>query len=167
MDDHRSLVTIATATKKTMSRSFLIDSLIGNVRHSPAVNAAAVPYHPQLSEYLQFLNRIPIAAAAAYGYQSPAPTVFPSAVGPRLFGYPATGTAVGTFSKDYCGYREQKHQPQSPAIVKPTAVIATSAGQRNKHNNNYYHQAKTTSSKKRTADDAKTVTYDDPGKWSS
>ncbi|VVC32828.1 Homeobox domain, metazoa,Homeobox domain,Homeobox domain-like,Homeobox, conserved site [Cinara cedri] len=137
------------STKKTMSRSFLIDSLIGGINR-PAVSAAAaaaaaaaVPYHPQLSEYIQFLNRT-AAAAAAYGYQSPASVAFPSAAatvaGPRYFGYPMGDGG------DVAGYGKYHPRPESTTVVKPVAVVATGPGQRNKHHGR-------NPAKKRTADE--------------
>lgn len=140
-----------TVTKKTMSRSFLIDSLIGGVKRPVATannTLNAVPYHPQLNEYIQFLNR----TAAAYGYQSQVPVAFPptaaaaAAANSRFFGYP-TG---GGFGKDY--------QPkQQPAVVKPVPMVAAGPGQKSKHP----HHVKTPA-RKRTADQM-TDNYD-PGK---
>lgn len=166
MDGPRSPVTMTATTKKTMSRSFLIDSLIGGGKHPAAAVAAAVPYHPQLNEYIQFLNRT-AAAAATYGYQLPTPVVFPSAgaiSGPRFFGYPV-GTGAGGLGKDHHHHHHQPqhHQPQhhhqkhhqSPAVVKPVPVVATGSSQRNKHH------AKT-AAKKRTSEEM--ATYN-PGKW--
>lgn len=156
MDGPRGSPVTMTATKKTMSRSFLIDSLIGGgVKHpiagtATAAAGTAMPYHPQLNEYIQFLNR----TAAAYGYQSPAPVVFPSsasaaiAAGPRFFGYPVGG---GGFGRDHHHQQHHKHQ----SVVKPVAVVAT--GHRVKH-------AKTPSSKKRTVDEM--ITYE-PGNKST
>lgn len=161
MDGPRSPVTMTATAKKTMSRSFLIDSLIGSVKRpahiaagAEAANAAAatMPYHPQLNEYIQFLNRTAVAAAA-YGYhqQSPATTI----VGPRFFGYPIAGGA-GEFARD----RHQGNH-QSPAVIKPVPMLVTgTTGQRTKHHHqNHHHQTKT--SKKRTADE---LTAFDPGK---
>lgn len=142
----------ACSTKKTMSRSFLIDSLIGSVKRPAVTTAAAVPYHPQLNEYIQFLNRT-AAAAAAYGYRSPAPVVFPSAVaavaGPRFFGYPIGGGS-GECGKD-------RHGQQSTTVVKPVAMVATGPGQRNKHHGK-------NSAKKRTANEMTTY-YESAGKF--
>ncbi|XP_025405527.1 homeobox protein lin-39-like [Sipha flava] len=146
MDGTRGSPVTVTATKKTMSRSFLIDSLIGGVKHpiAGAATAAAVPYHPQLNEYIQFLNRTAAAAAAYGGYQSPASVVFPSspsaiAAGPRIFGYPVvSGGGGGGIARDQ--QHHHKHQP----VVKPVAVVAT--GHRTKH-------AKTSTAKKRNVDE--------------
>lgn len=141
MDDRHSPIMMTTANgKKTMSRSFLIDSLIGGVKQ-PA--AAAVPYHPQLNEYIQFLNRTAAAAAAAaaYRYQPPAPAFQSAAAsaiaaGPRYFGYHPAG-----FGKD-------QHHQRSPAVVKPVPVVA--AAQRSK---GAHHHAKTLKTPKRSADE--------------
>lgn len=153
MDSPRSPVTMTATTKKTMSRSFLIDSLIGGVKHPAAAVAAAVPYHPQLNEYIQFLNRTAVAAAT-YGYQLPTPTVFSSTgatAGPRFFGYPVSAGAGG-FGKDH---QQQHHQQQHhhhqkhhqlPVVVKPVPVVATGTSQRSKH----HHQPKTTAKKRTT-----------------
>jgi len=147
MDGAHSPVTITATTKKSMSRSFLIDSLIGGVKHPVTVAAAAMPYHPQFNEYIQFLNR----TAVAYGYRSPAPVVFPSAAtiaGPRFFDYSAAGSS---------GFNKQHIKQRSPTIVKPVPVVATAGttGHRNKSNHVKIP------SKKRTADQM--TTYD-PGK---
>ncbi|XP_026811759.1 GS homeobox 2-like [Rhopalosiphum maidis] len=161
MDGPRWPVTM-TSTKKTMSRSFLIDTLIGSVKRpsntaavaaaaaAASVSAASVSYHPQLNEYIQFLNRT-AAAAAVYGYQSPTPVVFPSATNPRFFGYPVGGSssagAVGAFGKDH-QQQQHHHQKQiSPTVVKPIPFVATSTPLKNKP-----HHAKT-SAKKRTANE--------------
>jgi len=161
MDGPRWPVTM-TSTKKTMSRSFLIDTLIGSVKRpsttaavaaaaaAASVSAASVSYHPQLNEYIQFLNRT-AAAAAVYGYQSPTPVVFPPATNPRFFGYPVGGGnnagGGGAFSKDH-QQQQHHHQKQvSPTVVKPVPVVATSAGQKNRS-----QHAKTTA-KKRTANE--------------
>ncbi|XP_022173321.1 GS homeobox 2-like [Myzus persicae] len=180
MDGPRWPVTM-TSTKKTMSRSFLIDTLIGSVKRpsttaavaaaaaAATVSAASVSYHPQLNEYIQFLNRT-AAAAAVYGYQSSTPVVFPSATNPRFFGYPVGGSSSGggggAFGKDHQQQRHDHqhnyHQKQAPpVVVKPVAVVATNTGQRNKP-----HHAKT-SAKKRAANemmayDPDSVVAEDP-----
>lgn len=107
MDGPRSPVTVTGTAKKTMSRSFLIDSLIGGAKRPTAATtlanataaAAAGPYHhPQLDDYIQLLNRTAAmaAAAAAYGYQTPAAATATAC--PRFFGYPTgkdnTGAAI-------------------------------------------------------------------------
>ncbi|XP_025200957.1 homeobox protein Hox-D4-like [Melanaphis sacchari] len=161
MDGPRWPVTM-TSTKKTMSRSFLIDTLIGSVKRPPtsaavaaaaaaaSVSAASGSYHPQLNEYIQFLNRT-AAAAAVYGYQSPTPVVFPSATNPRFFGYPVGGSSSGggggAFGKDHQQQHHHHQKQLSPTVVKPVPVVATSTGQKNKS-----HHAKTTT-KKRTMDE--------------
>jgi hypothetical protein len=155
MDGTRGSPVTVTATKKTMSRSFLIDSLIGGVKHpiAGAATAAAVPYHPQLNEYIQFLNRTAAAAAAYGGYQSPASVVFPSspsaiAAGPRIFGYPVVSGGGGSGIA-----RDQQHHHKHQPVVKPVAVVAT--GHRTKH-------AKTSTAKKRNVDEM--MSYGSPGK---
>lgn len=174
MDGPRWPVTM-TSTKKTMSRSFLIDTLIGSVKRpsttaavaaaaaAATVSAASVSYHPQLNEYIQLLNRT-AAAAAVYGYQSSTPVAFPSATNPRFFGYPvggnSSGGSGGVFGKEHQqqhhNHQHQHHQKQvSPTVVKPVPVVATNAGQKNKP-----HHAKTTS-KKRAVNEM--LAYD-PGK---
>lgn len=189
MDDPRTPVTMTAAAgaKRTMSRSFLIDSLIGGGAKRPSTAAAAaVPYHPlQLNEYIQFLNR---TAAAAYAYQSPGPVAFPPSVvaaSPRFFGYPMVGGGGGGFAKDhprqphvkresqYVRQQQQQphaeHEPQD--VVKPTAVMATGAGVRNDYrhqqyrHNNYHHHVKS-SAKKRPASDVKATIFD-PGECPS
>jgi len=155
-----------------MSRSFLIDTLIGSVKRpsttaavaaaaaAATVSAASVSYHPQLNEYIQFLNRT-AAAAAVYGYQSSTPVTFPSATNPRYFGYPIGGSSIGggggAFGKDHQQpHQNHQHQKQgSPAVVKPVPVVATNTGQRSKP-----HHTKTTA-KKRAVNEM--MTYD-PGK---
>lgn len=114
MEGARSPVTTTAVAKKTMSRSFLIDSLIGGVKRPAATLAVAAPYHPQLDEYIQFLNRTAAVAAAAYGYQSPTSTpaaAFSSsavATGQRFFGYPAGN--VGGYGKDHLHRLQYQHQ---------------------------------------------------------
>ncbi|XP_060864773.1 GS homeobox 2-like [Metopolophium dirhodum] len=159
MDGPRWPVTM-TSTKKTMSRSFLIDTLIGSVKRpsttaavaaaaaAATVSAASVSYHPQLNEYIQFLNRT-AAAAAVYGYQSSTPVAFPSATNPRFFGYPVGGSSSGgvsgAFVKDHQQqhHNHQHHHHQKQAVVKPVPVVATNTGQKNKP-----HHAKTTAKKR-------------------
>jgi len=173
MDGPRWPVTM-TSTKKTMSRSFLIDTLIGSVKRpsttaavaaaaaAATVSAASVSYHPQLNEYIQFLNKT-AAAAAVYGYQSSTPVAFLSATNPRFFGYPVGGSSSGggggAFGKDHLQQHhnhQQNHQyNQQQVVIKPVPVVATNTGQRNKP-----HHAKTTA-KKRAVNEM--MAYD-PGK---
>ncbi|XP_050523172.1 homeobox protein Hox-A2b-like [Daktulosphaira vitifoliae] len=85
MDNLPVTITTSSGNKKPMSRSFLIDSLIGGgngVKHPCAVTSASnkvessiLPYHPQLGEYLHFLNQ---TAAAVYRYQQQQPTLITS-----------------------------------------------------------------------------------------
>jgi len=156
-----------------MSRSFLIDTLIGSVKRpsttaavaaaaaAATVSAASVSYHPQLNEYIQFLNRT-AAAAAVYGYQSSTPVTFPSAANPRYFGYPIGGSSSlgggGAFGKDHQQpNHDHQHQKQgSSAVIKPVPVVATNTGQRNKP-----HHTKSTA-KKRAVNEM--MAYD-PGKF--
>jgi len=162
-----------TSTKKTMSRSFLIDTLIGSVKRpsttaavaaaaaAATVSAASVSYHPQLNEYIQFLNRT-AAAAAVYGYQSSTPVTFPSATNPRYFGYPISSSSSGgggsAFGKDQQQphHNHQNQKQGSSVVVKPIPVVATNTSQKNKP-----HHTKTTA-KKRAVNEM--MAYD-PGKF--
>lgn len=160
MDGPRSPVTVTGTAKKTMSRSFLIDSLIGGAKRPAAattltnVAATAGPYRPQLDDYIQLLNRTAAmaAAAAAYGYQTP--EVATAAACPRFFGYPTgkehTGAATAA--------EHHHHRHTAAAAVqqhhRPVRAENADAGHRADLGGGGRHrQQQRNPAKKRAADD--------------
>ncbi|XP_050424669.1 GS homeobox 2-like [Adelges cooleyi] len=152
----------AGSNKKVMSRSFLIDSLIGGgaggvgIKQQPVasighgVATSAVPYHPQLNEYLQFLNR---TAAAVYRYQhQQQPSLFaPRSMSPLYGGFPATARFKSAEDHHTVSQHRQDRQTTGNGPVRPVPQLAQKAK----------HQVKvqrTAAAKKRTIDEVKCET---------
>lgn len=179
MDGPRSPVTVTGAAKKTMSRSFLIDSLIGGAKRpaaatalaNTAATAAAGPYHhPQLDDYIQLLNRTAAmaAAAAAYGYQTPEAATATAC--PRFFGYPTGKEHTGAAAT--AGEHHHHHHTTAAAAAAavqqhhrrtaPVRVANADAGHREDSGGRHRQQQHRNGNpaKKRAADE-----MSDPGEW--